>query len=67
MKRNISTMDKNIRLLLAAVVAILYFTHTISGTLALVLGIVGLVLVLTVFINFCPIYRILGISSYKKK
>lgn len=67
MKRNISGLDKNIRLLLAAVVAILYFTNTISGTLALVLGIVALVLVLTVFINFCPIYRILGISSYKKK
>lgn len=67
MKRNISGLDKNIRLLLAAVVAILYFTNTISGTLSLVLGIVALVLVLTVFINFCPIYRILGISSYKKK
>jgi hypothetical protein len=67
MKKNIGSTDKIIRLVLAALVAVLYFTNIISGTLALALGSVALILALTSFINFCPLYAVLGKSTCKIK
>jgi uncharacterized membrane protein YtjA (UPF0391 family) len=63
MKRNISTADRLIRLVLAVVLGVLYFTHTVTGTAGIILLIVGVILLLTALVNFCPIYRILGIST----
>lgn len=67
MKRNIGTTDKIIRLLIASTIAILYFTKQVSGVIALVLGIISLILMLTSFINFCPLYTILKINTLKRK
>ena len=66
MKKNINTTDSIIRLLLAVVIAVLYFTRQIEGTLAAVLGITAIVLAVTAVINFCPIYHLLGFSTAKK-
>lgn len=57
--------DKAIRLTIAVAIAILYFTHIISGTLAIVLGAVAVVFVLTSLINVCPLYLPFGISTKK--
>lgn len=59
--------DKMIRILIAIVIAILYYTNAISGTLAIVLGIIALIFALTSFISFCPLYTLLGISTCKVK
>lgn len=59
--------DKAIRILIAVVIGVLYFTNTISGTLAIILGIVAVAFVLTSFISFCPLYLPFGISTLKKK
>lgn len=67
MQKNISTPDKTIRLLFGIVVVILIATQTISGSLAWILGIAAVVLAVTAFINFCPIYAALGISTRKKE
>ncbi|MBL0309612.1 MAG: DUF2892 domain-containing protein [Bacteroidetes bacterium] len=67
MTKNIGVADKIIRILLAAGIAVLYFTNQISGTLALILAVVAVVLLATSFINFCPIYFALGISTNKNK
>jgi len=66
MKANIHDIDKVARIILAIVVAVLYFTGIISGTVAIILSIVAAFLLVTVFINFCPIYHFLGISTNKK-
>jgi hypothetical protein len=66
MKKNMGSADKLIRILIAAVIAVLYFTHLISGTIATVLGILAIILVATSFINFCPLYLPFGISTRKK-
>jgi zinc transporter ZupT len=66
MKANLHDVDKVARIILAIVVAVLYFTGVISGTLAIILSVVAALLVVTVFINFCPIYHFLGISTKKK-
>ncbi|QGN24310.1 DUF2892 domain-containing protein [Elizabethkingia anophelis] len=67
MKKNMGTADKGIRILIAVVIAALYFTNVISGTLAIVLGILAIVFVLTSFISFCPLYLPFGINTSKKK
>ena len=67
MKMNMGTADKAIRILVAVVIAVLYFTNTISGTLAIVLGILAIVFLLTSFISFCPLYLPFGINTFKKK
>ncbi len=63
MQKNMGSTDKIIRVLLAAVVAVLYFTNIISGTLGLVLLAFAAVFVLTSLVSFCPLYTILGIKT----
>lgn len=67
MKKNMGSMDKAIRIFVAAAIAVLYFANVISGTLAIVLGIIAIIFVVTSFINFCPLYVLLGINTSKKK
>lgn len=67
MKKNMGTTDKAIRILIAVVIAVLYFTNVISGTLAIVLGILAVVSVFNSFISFCPLYLPFGINTSKKK
>lgn len=67
MKKNMGTSDKTIRVLIAAVIAILYFTKVIEGTLGLVLLIMGGVFLLTSMVSFCPLYVPLGINTCKTK
>lgn len=59
--------DRIIRVLIAAVIAILYMNGIISGTLGIVLLVLGGIFVATSLINFCPIYAILGVSTCKTK
>ena len=66
MTQNMGSADKAIRLTIAAAIAILYFTHVISGTLAIVLGAMAFVFVLTSLINVCPLYLPFGISTKKR-
>lgn len=61
------TIDRVIRILLAIVVAILYLTGNISGTAAIILGILAVVFILTSVIGFCPLYVPLHISTVGKK
>jgi hypothetical protein len=67
MKKNMGTIDKAIRILVAAVVVLLYFTHVISGTLAIILLAVSAIFVLTSLISFCPLYLPFKINTGKKK
>jgi Protein of unknown function (DUF2892) len=67
MKKNIGTIDKVVRILIAVAVAVLYFTHIISGTLGIVLLILAGVLVLTSLVGICPIYLPFGLSTLKKE
>lgn len=63
MKKNMGSADKIIRLIIAAVIAFLYYNQTISGTLGLVLLIFAGVFVLTSFISFCPLYAVFGLNT----
>lgn len=67
MKKNMSGADRVIRIVVAFVIAALYYFKVIDGTLAYVLLALAAVFVLTSFINFCPLYRIFGLSTCKLK
>ena len=59
--------DRILRIIIAAILATLYFTKTVEGTFGLVLLILGVVFVLTSFIGFCPLYLPFGINTCKNK
>jgi hypothetical protein len=67
MKRNMGIVDRSIRILIAMVVAVLFFLEIISGTLGIVLLIAAGVFVLTSIVSFCPLYTLLGINTCKTK
>jgi len=56
MKKNMGTIDKVIRIMVAVVIAVLYFTHIIAG-----------VFILTSLVSFCPLYTALGIKTTKQE
>ncbi len=60
-------IDKTIRILVAVIIAILYFTNNISGVAAIILLIFAGIFILTSFMSFCPLYLPFGISTLKKK
>ncbi len=59
--------DRIIRIIIAAIVGVLYLTGIISGTLGLVLLVLAVIFVLTSLISFCPLYAPFGISSCSLK
>ena len=63
MKKNMGTADRIIRLIVAAVIAILFYNGTIGGTLGIVLVVLAGVFVLTCMISFCPLYAIFGMRT----
>ncbi|WP_105474371.1 YgaP family membrane protein [Jejuia pallidilutea] len=67
MKKNMGTLDKSIRIIIAIAIALLYYFNVISGTLAYVLMAVAIIFLLTSFISFCPLYTLLGINTCKLK
>ena len=58
MTRNLGQFDRIARFVLGALLAILALTGTIG-----IWGYLGLVLVGTGFVNFCPIYKLLGLKT----
>jgi len=67
MKKNMGSIDKAIRLLVAALIVVLVVTKVITGTLAIVLIILGAVFVLTSIVSVCPMYIPFGIRTLKNK
>lgn len=63
MKKNMGNVDRIVRILIAVVLAVLYFTNVITGTLGLVLVVVAGVFVFTSLISFCPLYTIFGLKT----
>lgn len=66
MVKNVGTVDKVIRIIVG--LFLVYFAivnYSTSMVLAIIAGIVGLVLIITVFTGFCFLYKVFGISTNK--
>ncbi|HOX18439.1 MAG TPA: DUF2892 domain-containing protein [Spirochaetales bacterium] len=67
MKSNMGTLDRVIRIALAALFAVLIATGVVVGTGAWILGVLGAVFLVTAVVAFCPLYLPFGISTRGKK
>lgn len=67
MKKNMGGTDRIIRIVVAAVIGLLYWQGVINGTIAYVLFAVAAIFILTSFISFCPLYTIVGLNTCKVK
>lgn len=66
MKRNLSDLDRVLRVIVAAVFAYLYFGGVVTGALGLILVLLAGVFVLTSIFAFCPLYAPFSFSTYKR-
>lgn len=67
MKKNMGNIDRIIRVLIAAVIAVLFFMKIITGTLGIVLLALGAIFLLTSLVGFCPLYLPFGLTTCKKQ
>lgn len=67
MKKNIGSIDKIIRFILAAVFITMYATGLVTGTLGIVLLVLSGIFIVTASINFCPIWAAFGIKTLQGK
>ena len=63
MKKNMGNADRIIRIIVAALIAILYFSGTVTGILGIVLLVLAGIFALTSVVSFCPLYAPFGIST----
>ncbi|MCU0340740.1 MAG: DUF2892 domain-containing protein [Spirosomaceae bacterium] len=67
MKKNMGNTDRIIRLVIAAIVAVLYFTGTLTGTVGIIALALAGVFVLTSLVSFCPLYTLVGLNTCPMK
>lgn len=67
MKKNMSSADSIIRLIVAAIIGILFYTNVVSGTLGIILLVLAGVFVITAIFRFCPLYTLVGLSTCAKE
>ncbi|MDP1547735.1 MAG: DUF2892 domain-containing protein [Anaerolineales bacterium] len=65
MKRNLSDIDRIVRVIVAALFAYLYFGGIVTGALGIVLVVLGAVFLFTSVVSFCPLYSLFKLSTYK--
>lgn len=65
MKPNMGSTDRLLRTIAAVLIAVLYITGVVQGTLGIVLLVLAGVFLLTSFISFCPLYLPFGIRTCK--
>lgn len=63
MKKNMGLADRIIRITLAIVVVFLYYNKTITGTVGIVVLVLAGIFVLTSFVGFCPLYKLVGLNT----
>lgn len=67
MKKNMGSIDKIIRLVIAVTILVLYVTETITGVSGTVLLLLAAIFATTGFISFCPLYLPFGLSTRRNK
>ena len=61
------SVDRSIRLVVAAIVVVLYFSGVLSGTVGIIALVIAAIFTLTTLVGFCPLYTVLGLNSCKVK
>lgn len=67
MKHNMGTVDRIVRILLAVVMAVLYFSGLVTGIAGIVLLVLAGIFLLTSVVSFCPLYTLFGMNTCPTK
>ncbi len=67
MAKNMNTIDRALRIVLAVVLGYLIFNGTLIGIWAWVLGILAVIFLLTSLLGFCPTYTVIGVSTLEEE
>jgi hypothetical protein len=67
MKKNMGTADRIIRVVIAALIGVLYFTDILTGTIGIILLVVAGIFLLTSLVGFCPAYLPFGLKTCAAK
>jgi hypothetical protein len=67
MKKNVGSIDKIVRYVLAAILIALFAFNVVSGLLGYILLAVAAIFIVTSLLNFCPIWWLLGLKTNKAK
>ena len=65
MKRNMSNIDRLIRAIIAVLLVYLYIGGLVTGAFGIILVVLGVILLITSVLGFCPIYALLKLSTRK--
>jgi len=65
MEKNMGTLDRLIRLIIAAILIALITLKVLTGIWMIVGAIIAVIFVVTSVIGFCPLYKLIGISTCK--
>jgi hypothetical protein len=67
MKKNVGNIDRGVRIALAVVLSVLFFTGTVSGIAGQIMLVAGGVLLATALVSFCPLYALVGLNTCPAK
>ncbi len=67
MKKNMGGLDRTLRVIVAIIIAVLYYQKILTGTLGLVLIILAGIFILTSLVSFCPLYLPFGLKTTKEE
>ncbi|MEI6455895.1 MAG: DUF2892 domain-containing protein [bacterium] len=67
MKKNMGTADIIVRIVIALLIGILFFTNVISGTVGIILLVVAAISIITSIFGICPAYLPFGLNTRKKE
>ena len=63
MKMNLGSLDRIVRLILAAIIGILFFSNVVTGTFGIILMVIAAIFVLTSLMGFCPLYALFRLNT----
>ena len=66
MTKNMGNLDRAFRLIVFVAIGVAYLMGALSGTLAIILGVVAAAFLLTSLIGTCPAYLPFGLSTRGK-
>ncbi len=66
MQTNMGTIDRSVRILVAAGIVGLYFAGFIHGLLTIILGLFAVIFLVTSSIGWCPLYQAFGFTTVSK-
>ena len=67
MKKNMGTLDRILRTLVALLIVILFLSEILVGTFGTILLIIAAIFLLTSLFSFCPLYSIFKVNTCNKK